>query len=65
MARLIKAKLAAEYLGASRQTLAHWRVRGDGPPYAKLGGRIVYDLSDLESWVSVRSFKSTSEYPER
>ena len=54
---------AALLLGFSQSTLAKMRLRGDGPPYAKLGKRIVvYDLSDLERWVSERKRTSTSQF---
>ena len=54
---------AANFLGMSSSTLAKMRMRGDGPPYAKLGKRIVlYDLIDLENWIATRKRASTSEY---
>lgn len=46
---------AAAYIGVARQTLANWRVLGDGPPYAKLGKsgtRIVYRVSDLDRYLA-------------
>lgn len=53
---------AALYLGFSQSTLAKMRLRGDGPPYAKLGKRIViYDSGDLEKWIANRKRSSTSE----
>jgi len=53
---------AAAFLGMSPSTLAKMRLRGDGPPYAKLGKRIVlYDVCDLESWVTARKRMSTSD----
>jgi predicted DNA-binding transcriptional regulator AlpA len=52
---------AASFLGMSASTLAKMRLRGDGPPYAKLGKRIViYDQTDLEEWVDARRRLSTS-----
>ena len=53
---------AAPLLGLSQSTLAKMRLRGDGPPYSKLGKRIVvYELSDLERWVAERKRTSTSD----
>jgi len=46
---------AASYIGVARQTLANWRVRGEGPPYARLGksgARIVYRVSDLDRYLA-------------
>jgi predicted DNA-binding transcriptional regulator AlpA len=34
----------------SVRTLQRWRYIGMGPSYLKLGGRIVYRLSDVEAW---------------
>jgi hypothetical protein len=31
----------------SPRTLERWRWKGEGPPYLKLGGRIVYRLDDV------------------
>jgi predicted DNA-binding transcriptional regulator AlpA len=53
---------AAAYLGFSASTLAKMRLRGDGPPFAKLGLRmVVYDTQDLDAWVNERKLRSTSE----
>jgi len=56
---------AAEYIGLSQSTLAKMRLRGDGPPYLKLGGKIVvYDIQDIETWLLANRRKSTSEQVE-
>ena len=53
---------AAHYLGISESSLAKWRCSGTGPPYMKLGERVVvYDQSQLDSWLQSRSRRSTSE----
>ena len=58
----LRPKDAAAYLGFSASTLAKMRLRGDGPPFAKLGSRVVvYDARDLEVWVNERTQRSTSE----
>lgn len=30
--------------------LAHWRVAGEGPAFVKVGGRVLYRLSDVETF---------------
>lgn len=45
---------AANYLGISLKTLANWRCVGQGPPFAKVGGRVAYRLAGLISWVEQR-----------
>ena len=53
---------AADYLGLSPRTLQNWRVRGGGPDYVKLSGRMVcYRLVDLNDWVAESIQNSTSE----
>lgn len=47
----------------SVRTLANWRSGGNGgPPYTKLGGRVVYPLSRLVEWETNRTVSSTAEY---
>ena len=56
---------AAELLGVQPQTLRRWRCVGGGPPYVRLGrgpgARVAYRLSDLNEWLNMRTFASTSE----
>jgi predicted DNA-binding transcriptional regulator AlpA len=49
--RLLRTQEAARYLGLSGRTLEKHRTYGTGPRYAKIGGRVVYALSDLQAWV--------------
>ena len=34
----------------SHRTLERWRWEGRGPRYLKIGGRVVYRLSDIEAY---------------
>jgi predicted DNA-binding transcriptional regulator AlpA len=53
---------AATATNLSQSTLAKMRMRGDGPPFLKVGGRVVlYDKRDLEAWLETRRRRSTSE----
>jgi len=52
---------AARYLGLSRRTMQAWRVRGDGPPYVKLGAAVRYDLDVLAAWVASGIRHSTAD----
>ena len=49
--RYLRTKEAAEFLSLSARTLEKHRTYGTGPAYHKLGGRVVYSIEDLESWV--------------
>lgn len=41
---------AAQLLGKPRGTLRQWRLRGVGPPWFKIVGRVYYDLEALRDW---------------
>lgn len=44
---------AAAILGVSRQTVANWRWRGEGPRFRKLGQRLVrYHRADLAAFAA-------------
>lgn len=53
---------AAAYVGLSYSTLTKLRLTGGGPPFIKLGARVVYRVSDLDAWLESRMRTSTSEY---
>ena len=56
----LRSEAAARYVGLAPSTLAKMRVRGDGPAYSKAGARVVvYDIRDLEAWLSSTRRKST------
>ncbi len=58
----VRAVEAARRVGLSTSTLAKMRMRGDGPRYSKSGPRIVvYNVEDLDNWLSERRRSSTSE----
>jgi excisionase family DNA binding protein len=48
---------ACELLHVTSRTTLRWRVEGNGPPFVRAGGRrILYRRSDLETWLSARTF---------
>lgn len=61
---LLDTKAAAQFLGLSYSTLSKLRLSGDGPPFLKLGNRVLYARPDIEAWVLSRRCRSTSEYYE-
>lgn len=52
---------AARFLGVSPETLPQWRVRGNGPPFVRVGRRVVYRRATLERWLQEREVTSTSD----
>jgi hypothetical protein len=49
-----------KYLGMATQTLAKLRWSGDSPPFFKIGRRVLYDQTDLATWLDARKRRSTS-----
>ena len=59
--RLLTPKEAAKFLRLSVSWLAKARMRGDGPPYMKLGRSIRYTGDGTPQWMRSRERRSTSE----
>jgi len=60
-ARLLRTSEAGLFLGLSGRTLEKHRTFGTGPTYRKIGGRVVYDITDLQAWADRGARSSTSE----
>jgi predicted DNA-binding transcriptional regulator AlpA len=58
--RLLTARDAANLLRLSASWLAKARMRGDGPPYVKLGRSIRYTEAGILEWMNSRRRFSTS-----
>ena len=50
---LTRAELARE-LGVTVPTVARWHSEGDGPPYTKVGKRILYRRESVQQWLMSR-----------
>lgn len=61
MSCFLSTRDAARHLTVSASWLEKARVRGDGPPFHRLGGRVVYSLEDLDTFVAARRVNSTAE----
>jgi hypothetical protein len=61
--RLIGPDGLVKYLGGEvpRGTLDRWRFLGGGPPYHRVGKRVVYDLNDVDIWLDDHRRTSTSD----
>jgi predicted DNA-binding transcriptional regulator AlpA len=59
--RLLTPKEAAHFLRVSLSWLAKARMRGDGPPYIRIGRSIRYSQAALLQWMKSRQRLSTSE----
>lgn len=59
---LLTPRQVAELFNLSPRTLANWRLRGGGPPFIKLGSRVVYSTEAVCVFVRQHTFASTAEY---
>ena len=57
---LMDENIAAELTGLSVTSLRTMRVRGGGPPFAKLGASVRYRRGDVDAWVEQRLTESTT-----
>jgi hypothetical protein len=53
----------AQRWSMSPRTLQRWRQDRKGPPFLKLGGRVVYRVFDIQAWENsrVHGVRSTGE----
>ena len=54
---LVSTKQLSKMWDMPESTLRYWRCAGIGPAYVKLGGRIKYDLADVEAYVRTNKRK--------
>lgn len=59
--RYLRTAEAGRFLGLSGRTLEKHRTYGTGPTYRKIGGRVVYAVSDLQVWADRGAQSSTSD----
>lgn len=59
--RYLRSPEAGRHLGLSGHTFEKHRTYGAGPRYRKIGGRVVYALSDLEAWADQGAQISTTD----
>ncbi|MNN61775.1 hypothetical protein D3C81_1770280 [compost metagenome] len=56
-------ELSDRYEGRiSARTLANWRTQGNGPPFSKIGGAVLYPADRLSEWERRNTVNSTSQY---
>lgn len=59
--RMLSVIETAWYLSLSKSWLDKKRLSGGGPPYLKLGRRVVYDVADLDVWAASYKRQDISE----
>lgn len=60
----LKEEDLARRWGLSVRTLQRWRWAKKGPPYLKIGHRVVYRLSDIEAWEEATRCVPPAHQPE-
>ena len=51
---LLTRQEAADYLGVSQSSLAHWPAKGAGPRQRVIGRSAYYHVADLDAWMADR-----------
>lgn len=59
--RLWTAAEYAAFTSRTTQAVAHERCRGGGPPFIKVGKRVLYDPVVVRGWLAARQVQSTAE----
>jgi len=59
---LMTVKETATYLRVSKSYLDKARLTGHGPPFIRLGHKILYRKSAVDGWLQQRQFTATSQY---
>lgn len=52
--RLLTVATVSDRVGLAPATLAKRRLSGGGPPFVKLGARVLYPEAELEAWMSAQ-----------
>ncbi|MFN3213009.1 MAG: helix-turn-helix transcriptional regulator [Henriciella sp.] len=52
--RYLTSDEAAERCRVSTSTMERLRATGDGPRFARIGGRVIYDAEDIAEWVDAK-----------
>lgn len=52
---------AAAFLRCSVSFLNQARLTGNGPPFVKMGRRVVYTRTDLEAFIAKRTVQNTAQ----
>jgi len=56
---LLNERETARRLSVSPAALCYWRAHGGGPPWIRIGERLIrYDLTTLRKWVEERAQRS-------
>ena len=53
---------AAAFLRTSKSYLDKSRLTGDGPPFFRIGRKIIYSRRLLQRWLNHRQYRSTADY---
>jgi len=63
---LLDTRATAKRLAIALPTLAKMRLSGGGPPYLRIGGKVLYDEADVERFIAERPrLKSTADLKAR
>ncbi|MGB0593267.1 MAG: helix-turn-helix transcriptional regulator [Flavobacteriales bacterium] len=59
--KFLTTRQLANMLSMSHRTLENWRGLGKGPRYRKVGGKILYDMRDVEDFINTEVVDPNAE----
>jgi hypothetical protein len=59
--RYVSTKTASRVFQLSKRYLESLRSEGSGPPFVKVGKRVLYKVTDFETWLETSGKKRGSE----
>ena len=66
---MLNPRQAAEFIGVCTATLCHWRQRGSGPPWIRIGphnkGLIRYPVAEFMLWLQERESSPSTDVERR
>ena len=63
MPRYLTRREVAEEYPISYSSLAHMAMRGEGPPYSRIGKRAIYKTLDVDRWIERHQINTTVDMP--
>lgn len=59
---LTRAEVEARFGYPTKRYLELAAVKGNGPPYLKIGRNVRYRVGELKTWLEAKKVESTSQY---
>lgn len=65
MRRYLTRREVADQYPISYSTLAHLAMEGKGPPYSRIGRRVIYEDAAVDRWIQSHLINTSVDTPHR